>query len=106
MGISDWLDMCPHTVTVEPFSSRNAYGAATYGTAVTYRARVQGKNQMIRNVGGEEVVSTITVYVATQTMTPQDRITLPSPFSPTQPDILAVQRVSDESGQHHVVVYA
>ena len=104
MNFTDFLDMCPHTVTVEPFSSLDQYGAKTYGTAVTHRARVQGKTQMVRTLTGEETVSTVTVYLAASTVGVKDRITLPSPFTPTQPAILNVQRVSDESGQHHIVV--
>jgi hypothetical protein len=106
MGFSDWLDMCPHTVTVEPFVSLDQYGAKTYGAAVTRRARVQGKTRMVRTMTGEESVSHITVYLAPGTIGVQDRITLPSPFTPTQPDILDVQYVSDDAGQHHTVVYA
>lgn len=105
MSFSDFLDFCPHSITVEPFASVDQYGAYTYGAPVVYRARVQGKNQVITNMMGEEAVSTIQVYL-NGTVTPQDRVTLPAPFVPTQPNILAIQRVSDESGQHHQVIYA
>jgi hypothetical protein len=105
VSFSDFIDMCPHTVTVEPFVSLDPYLKYTYGPPVTYRARVQGKNQMITTVQGEDVVSSVQVYLS-GTVTPQDRITLPSPFSPSQPSILAIGQVSDESGSHHQVVYA
>jgi hypothetical protein len=98
--------MCPHSVTVEPFSSVDDYGAYSYGAAVTYQARVQGRNRMVRSVTGEEVLSTVQVYLPHATITPKDRITLPATFQPTQPKVLDVQKVSDESGQHHIVVYA
>lgn len=104
MSFSEFLDLCPHRVTIEPFASLDPYGTTTYGTAVTYQARVQGKSQMVTSQSGEEVVSLVQVYL-NGTVTPQDRITLPAPFSPTQPSILAVQRVSDEYGQHHQVVF-
>jgi hypothetical protein len=101
---TDWLDLCPHTITVEPFASVDLYGSYSYGAPATYRARVQGKNRMVRTVSGEEVVSTVTVYLQ-ETVGPKDRITLPAIFAPTQPKILDVARVSDESGSHHTVVY-
>lgn len=104
MGFSLWASMCPHTVIVEPFVSLNEYGNPTYGAGVSRKARVQGKTQMITTMTGEEKVSLVTVYLASGTVGAQDRITLPAPFSPTQPGILAVQHVSDESGQHHTVV--
>ena len=106
MSFSDFLDFCPHTVTVEPFSSIDQYGTMTYGAAVSRKARVQGKTQMVTTVAGEEAVSHITVYMAPGTIGAQDRLTLPAPFTPTQPSILDVRHVSDENGQHHIAVYA
>ena len=103
---SDWNDMLPHSITVEPFSGVDSYGAYTYGSAVTHRARVQGKNRLVTSVTGEEAVSHITIYVGTASIGPKDRVTLPAPFSPTVPNILDVQYVSDESGAHHSVVLA
>lgn len=106
MAFSEWLDMCPHHISVEPFTGVDTYGSYTYGTAATYRARVQGKNRLVMNQQGEEAVSSITIYIASSTIGPKDRITLPAPFSPTVPNILDVQHVSDESGGHHTVVMA
>lgn len=106
MDISLWQDMMPDTVTVEPFSSINEYGAVTYGTSVTYKARVQGRVRMITDFKGEQKLSQVTAYIAGYSGSPQDRITLPSRFSPTQPSILSVQPVLDERGVHHTVVFA
>lgn len=105
MGIEEWTDMMPDTVTIEPFVSRDAFGDKTYGTARVYTARVQGKNEVVRTRDNVDAVSTVQVYVDwTPTISPDDRITLPSRFSPTQPPILSVQPVSDEAGPHHQVV--
>lgn len=106
MGISEWADMMPHTITVEPFVSEDMYGKYTYGAPATHQARCQGKNRMVRTATGEEVASTVTVYVGLIGMNVKDRITLPATFHPTQPPILALGQVSDESGSHHTVVYA
>lgn len=105
MSFAEWLNMCPHTITVEPFASVDLYGNYSYGAPVTYRARVQGKMMMIANMQGEEVVSRVQVYLM-EPVGPKDRVTLPATFQPTQPSILSVQRVSDENGSHHTVVYA
>ncbi len=105
MDFAFWSDMCPHSITVEPFASVDAYGAYSYGAAVTHRARIEGKNQIIMTKEGEERVSRVTIYVAA-TIGPQDRVTLPLPFLPSQPNIMDVRLVSDESGFHHSVVYA
>lgn len=106
MGFSEWEELCPHIITVEPYTGSDAYGSYTYGSATTYKARVQGKTQLVMNMAGEESVSHITIYVGTSVIGPKDRITLPSPFTPTVPNILDVRYVSDESGQHHSVVLA
>lgn len=106
MDISTWADMMPHTVTIEPWQSIDEYGAPTYGVAVVYRARVQAKIRKIVTAQGEEVVSTITCYIAGLEITPRDRMTLPNQFSPNQPKILGVGLISDEAGLHHSVVYA
>lgn len=101
------LSLMPHTITVAPWASQNAYGEPTYGSAVSYTARVQGKTQMVRDSVGVERVSTVTVYVATTaSIGPKDKLTLPNGWTPASPSIIAVQRVSDESGDHHTVIYA
>lgn len=103
--IDEWHDMMPDTVSVEPFSGVDQYGAYSYGTAVSYRARAQGRMRMITDVNGEQRMSQVTVYISGTGIGPQDRLTLPARFSPTQPSILSVQPVSDEHGTHHTVIY-
>lgn len=104
---SDLLSLMPHNITVAPWSSQNAYGEPTYGSAVSYTARVVGKMRMVRDANGTERVSTVTCYVATTaSIGPKDKLTLPSGWTPASPPIIAVQRVSDESGDHHTVIYA
>lgn len=107
MQVGGWAHMMPHQISIEPYTGVDAWGAYTYGAAQTYRARVQGRTRVVTNVRGEEVVSKITVYVAaTGGITAQDRLTLPSPWSPTQPPILDVQYVSNDVGHHHMVILA
>lgn len=105
--LQDLLSMFSQTITVAPYVSQNSYGEPTYGTAVSYTARVQGKMQMVRDSMGQERVSTATCYVATTAVIgPKDRLVLPSGFSPASPPILSVQRQADELGDHHIVIYA
>jgi hypothetical protein len=103
----DLLALCIHTITVAPYASQNSYGEPTYGAAVSYKARVQGKMQMVRDSLGVERVSIVVCYVATTaSIGPKDKLTLPISFVPVSPPILSVQRQADESGDHHVVIYA
>ena len=97
--ISEWADLMPDTVTLEPWTGQDGYGEPTYGDPVTYPARVVGKTRLVRTVSGEEKVSTVTVYLgAVPGASPQDRVTLPSRFVPQQPIILAIERIPDETG--------
>jgi hypothetical protein len=105
MGFEEFLDMCPHTVTIEPFASRDGFGNPTYSAAVTCRARIQGKNKAVRTVGGIEATSSIQVYIGpTPLVDTHARLTLPTNFQERQPPILGVEQVSDENGSHHQVV--
>lgn len=106
MDIGAWEDYMPHSVAVEPFVSIDAYGTYSYGAAQTYRARIQGRNRVVTNSAGDEVVSRVTIYVAGTGISQKDRVTLPSPWSPTQPNLIDVQLISDEAGYHHTVLYA
>jgi hypothetical protein len=100
--IDEFLDFLIQTVTIEPYLGQDAYGKATYGDPVEIQARVVGKHRLVRTVTGDEKVSTVTVYLGeVRGVTVRDRITLPAPFVPSQPLILAVETTPDELGIHH-----
>ena len=107
MAISEFSDLLLQTITIEPFVGHDGYGNTTYGTAVSYFARVVGKRQLIRDMKGQEVTSEVTVYLLSNVaVDPKSRITLPSDFVPTQPPILATGRYPDESGEiHHTQIF-
>lgn len=105
--LEDVLPLMVQTVTLTPWTGQNAYGEPTYGTAVSYTARVEGKVRMVRDSIGVERVSTVAVYLATTTsISPKDKLTLPSGWTPQSPPLLAVQRHADDSGDSHMVLYA
>lgn len=88
------------TVTVEPFVSRDTYGAATYGTGVDYLARVNFKTHFIRTADAEEAVARGTAWLAADgPIGVNDRITLPDG---SQPLILDSNAESDEAGPLYV----
>lgn len=99
------------TVTLSTMTSMNAYGVATYGTAKTYKARVENTQKYIKGADGREVLSNATVYVGQtstggyppRTLAPTGKIVLPDG---TSPGILAVDESPDKDGtRHHTVVY-
>jgi len=100
------LSLMPHTITVAAELSRDVSGNKTYDTAESYTARVVNKLKRVINAEGHEAVSHTTCYVDTvDSIKLSSQITLPSGFSPQQPPIIRVDRLSDESGLHHTVIY-
>lgn len=101
--ISAWLDCMSSTITREPFVSHDKYGEETYGAAVPIQCRVQEKIERVAIASGEEVLSRGRVYLGSITgVETKDRITLPDG---TTPEILSVQKVNDEDGPHHEVLF-
>lgn len=100
---ADFLEFMTQVVTVAQPGVRNLQGEATYGPATSYSARVVYKNQMVRALTGDEVVSRSHAYVYGLTeATPDSLVTLPDG---TTPVILAVEEYPDEDGPHHHVIY-
>lgn len=103
MGVSDFTDMMPHTVTHATVASRDTYGAKTYNTATSYTARVTYKPTMVRSADGMEVLARGVVWLmGSPAVDPDDQITLPDS---TTPPILAAELIPDEDGAHHTKVY-
>lgn len=103
MPASDFADLMHDTVLVALRTGINEYGEATYGADASVTARVAARIRMVRDHKGNERVSTGTVWLAEATgIEPVDRITLPDG---TQPEILAVGRVADETGAVYETVY-
>lgn len=93
-------------VTIAPWSSAGTYNEPTYGTAVSYKAKIENRRTMIRTDFGMEEKSTrkIFLFTETTTFTTKDQITLPAAFAPTTPKILSVRIVTDIPGISHVVI--
>jgi hypothetical protein len=106
MGIEEFEDLLADTITLEPPTGTDEYEKPTYGAAVTVKAHLSGKLRKVRDLQGEERVSTLSATVnGTPGATPAWRITLPVGWDPPQPQILAVLKAADENGAHHEVVY-
>ena len=101
---SDFLELMPYTVTVAPKSGQNQYNEPTFGTAVSYQARIAGKIMELRSKKGEEVTTTFELWLdTTDTIAPDAQLTLTgSQWIDTTPEIFTVRRVSDENGDSHV----
>jgi len=118
-----FLGMMPQSITYQAYSaiSTDGYGAPTWTStsgAKTVSCRIQAVRKDIRSTATREIVTTtFKVLMApwstsgtsdTITVTPLDKITLPSGFQVAgscQPPIVQAYPVQDESGHHHNEVW-
>lgn len=102
------LDLMPQTFTMEAKSGTlsTGTGETTFSAGVSCTGLVQQGAKLIKTPDNREVVSSTQVYSNTTTAwTVEDRITLPSGYVPSQPRILRIDRLSDESGLAATVIY-
>ena len=105
--LTEFEDLCQATILVEPYTTSNAWGDKSYGTAVNYRGRVTNRMKRIVTAAGIDAVSSTDIVLLTSSgIYTEDRITLPSGFLPRQPPILRVDRIADEEGNLYTKVYA
>lgn len=100
-----FLELMNQTIEVEPFVSIDAYGHEVYGTAVVYpNCYIQEMPTKVLNQMGVEVISSHTVYVATDArIDVTSRVTLPDD---AQPFLIRSDVLYDEIGDiHHVVLH-
>ena len=102
---SDFKEFLTTAITHEPFSGQDGFGMPNFKSGVSYSARVTVIRDGSRDARSVEAVGVSKAWINTTTaFTIQDRVTLPSAFSPTQPPLLSVSVVYDESGPHHTVI--
>lgn len=110
--VTSWGHMMASSVTIEPRTGQDGYGAPSFGSGTTFKAHISRKRTLVRNANGEQVESGQCVHLMTATqILPTARITLSTADAGstmptlTQPLILAVERRQDQAGHHHVVVF-
>ena len=94
------------TVTIAALSTEVDFGASTYGTAVSFKAKIEAHTINIRTDFDREIKSTRLIYLNTQvtTISTKDQLTLPAAFTPITPLILSVRIVLDRDGISHIVL--
>lgn len=106
---TDLLPLLTQTLSIQSVASRDGYGKRTYGTAVTYPCRVTEKIERVVRSDGREEWAKSKVWVAPNQTTgglpdtsAELLVTLPDG---TQPPLIATQKMYDQNGVHHVVLY-
>lgn len=105
-AVSEWADFMPMTVGIEPWTAYTGGGSgATYGASVNYSCRIEMKNHLIVGKDGKTITARGRVFLlSTVIIGSKDRVTLPAGYVPTQPPLLDVNIVDDESGTHHTTL--
>jgi hypothetical protein len=101
---TEFLDLMTDTVTVNTFSTWDAYGKPSHSTASSsYSARVVKIHKLVRTPDGTEKLATTLAWIAsTGFISPNDKITLPDGTSPV---ILTADAYPDEDGRfHHIKI--
>jgi hypothetical protein len=95
----EFLELMPDTITYRPKTTMDSYGRETYGDPVVIRCRIVGKPRLIRNVEGDQVAVSTTIYTGGAFGIEADgEITMPDG---SKPPIQAVYTYPDEEGPHH-----
>lgn len=103
---AELAELCDQDVTIEPYSSQNENGEASYGAAVSYKAQIAGQNKLVRDAGGQQVLSSLKLILSEYVnVGPKDRVTLPSTYANTQPPIMYVEKFRADEGNHHTTVH-
>ncbi len=97
------------TVTVYNLSTRDAYGAPTWATGVSYDARVVESQHMVTDPSGQEVVATHRIWIlSTKTthsnITVESSVNISGDSTATRRKIVNIERPPDRSGLHHTVL--
>jgi hypothetical protein len=98
--------MYNETITVAEWLSADMYGDPAFSTSTTtVTALIQQTAEIITDSAGEDSVTTAIAYVNSTSATDcpaTARYTLPDG---SQPDVLRIDRHSDEDGLHSQVIY-
>lgn len=102
--IDDFAELLTDSAVWEPLSGRDDYGAPSYGAPTTFAARLTREHKMVRDLQGDEVLSTGQLWLkGAPAVGPEDRITL---SDGTQPELLSIERFQDEAGANGTPSYS
>lgn len=89
-------------ITLEPATTRDAFGKRAYGTPQEWKAHIQYKFETAVDPAGNQVPSAGRIYLyGVAEVSIDDRITLPDGAHPT---LVGIEQEYDENGPHHTVL--
>lgn len=95
------LTFMEDTVLIAPLTGETAARVKSYGADVSYPAQIELGIRKVRDQGGRETDSNVTVRIPDRVFVPvTSRVTLPTGFVPQQPPIVGVQFVKFQDLDH------
>jgi hypothetical protein len=115
---NELADLFPDTLLVNKYTGEDAHGSETWntGTTLSIKCRIVGRTKIVTDsMTGQDAVSSVQATTkGSYNLSTRDKFTLPERFStnPLDPSdlesrihrALAIDRYTDESGEHHEVV--
>lgn len=102
---TEFLEMFPQTISVEPFVSRDRSGDPTYGAAVEYPCLITDDVKNWRWEAGDETQGRRRIHAYGEAIGQHDRITLPDGMEPSPVTPTWIVKKHDADGYHHTVIY-
>lgn len=102
---SDFKELMTQDIVIRPLVSRDGYGEPTYSNSpVSLKGVVVYETKHIRADDNKELLSRAHAFIfgVHADIKADSLVTLPDG---SQPKVLYVQRVQDESGDHHDIIY-
>ena len=104
LGFAGW---CPHSITLEPWDGTfDVEGKPQHGAPVTLDCRIEEQIRVVRDLQGNERVSTTRLFVLGGPISPHDLITMPVTYKgQSQPPIITVSNIDGATSFDHAEVY-
>ena len=104
---AELLALCKQSVSRYAFTSYDVNNDFSWSaTATTFAARIEYVNKLIRDINGQESLSTCQIYANGDTIiSERDKIYIAG-ATVLYPEILAIEKNPDENGvMDHIVIY-
>lgn len=101
------LELMREVVTIQKYVGVDSHGQRQFASgARAVRCRIQRQDRKLMGPDGMEIVASHQIILAEALgTTTMDRITLPAGTVPSQPNILGVDGMDDQSGHYYEVIY-
>lgn len=99
---TDFLELMTDQVSVRVKTGQDFHNQPTYAPMVVYQCWIESKQRVVRGATGEQVTIDTQVTLAEAPSIREGQVTLPDG---SVREIMGVDRLRDEVGPHHTILY-